>query len=54
VRDYLKHIQDEIAIPSYFGIDYDIVWDVLINHIPALAGTIDAMLEGQDMPATMG
>lgn len=41
MRDRLIH--------SYFGIDYDIVWDVLMNHIPVLAETIDAMLEGQGM-----
>lgn len=41
MRDRLIH--------SYFGIDYDIVWDVLINHIPALAETIDAMLGRKDI-----
>lgn len=41
MRDRLIH--------SYFGIDYDIVWDVLRNHIPVLADTIDAMLERQDI-----
>ena len=41
MRDRLIH--------SYFGIDYDIVWDVLRNHVPVLAETIDAMLLREDI-----
>ena len=41
MRDRLIH--------SYFGIDYDIVWDVLENHIPVLAEAIDDMLLGEDI-----
>jgi uncharacterized protein with HEPN domain len=41
MRDHLIH--------GYFGIDYDIVWDVLINHIPVLSETIDIMLLRDDM-----
>ena len=41
MRDRLIH--------SYFGIDYDIVWDVLRNHIPAMAETIDAILLREDI-----
>jgi uncharacterized protein with HEPN domain len=41
MRDRLIH--------GYFGIDYDIVWDVLKNHIPALAETIDEMLPREDI-----
>ena len=41
MRDRLIH--------SYFGIDYDIVWDVLINHIPVLADTIEAILLRDDI-----
>jgi uncharacterized protein with HEPN domain len=41
MRDRLIH--------SYFGIDYDIVWDVLVNHIPILAETIDHMLLRKDI-----
>ena len=41
MRDRLIH--------SYFGIDYDIVWDVLKNHIPVLAETIDEMLIRKDI-----
>lgn len=41
LRDHLIH--------AYFGIDYDIVWDVLRNHIPILAETIDVMLQREDI-----
>ena len=41
MRDHLIH--------GYFGIDYDIVWDVLINHIPVLAETIDTILLRKDI-----
>lgn len=41
MRDRLIH--------GYFGIDYDIVWDVLKNHIPGLAKTIDDMLFREDI-----
>ena len=41
MRDRLIH--------SYFGVDYDIVWDVLSNHIPVLAETINVMLLRKDI-----
>ena len=41
MRDHLIH--------GYFGIDYDIVWDVLKNHIPVLAKTIDNILLRKDI-----
>jgi len=41
MRDRLIH--------SDFGIDYDIAWDVLRNHIPDLAETIDIMLLREDI-----
>ena len=41
MRDHLIH--------GYFGIDYDIVWDVLKNHIPVLAETIDTILLRKDI-----
>ena len=41
MRDRLIH--------GYFGIDYDIVWDVLRNHIPILAETIDAIMLREDI-----
>jgi uncharacterized protein with HEPN domain len=41
MRDHLIH--------GYFGIDYDIVWDVLKNHIPVLAETIDTIFLRKDI-----
>lgn len=41
MRDRLIH--------SYFGIDYEIVWDVLTTHIPLLDDTIDEMMVDEDM-----
>ena len=41
MRDHLIH--------GYFGIDYDIVWDVLKNHIPVLAKTIETILLRKDI-----
>jgi uncharacterized protein with HEPN domain len=41
MRDRLIH--------GYFGIDYDIVWDVLLHHIPVLSETIDTMLLQDDV-----
>jgi uncharacterized protein with HEPN domain len=37
MRDRLIH--------SYFGVDYDIVWDVVINKIPALDAEVKRMLQ---------
>lgn len=41
MRDRLIH--------SYFGIDYDIVWDVLMNHVPQPSKVIDEMLQREDL-----
>jgi uncharacterized protein with HEPN domain len=37
MRDRLIH--------NYFGVDYDIVWDVLINKIPVLDAEIRLILK---------
>ena len=37
MRDRLIH--------AYFGVDYDIVWDVIINKIPTLKDEIDEILK---------
>lgn len=39
-RDILAH--------AYFGIDNDILWDVVKNKIPQLAGAIKAFLKEQE------
>ena len=41
LRDHLIH--------AYFGIDYDIVWDVITNHIPILSEAIVEMLQREDI-----
>lgn len=33
-------------IHAYFGVDIDLVWEVVEAHIPALTGRVDALLEG--------
>jgi uncharacterized protein with HEPN domain len=38
MRDRLIH--------GYFGVDYDLVWDVVRNRIPVLRAEIAALLEG--------
>ena len=44
MRDRLIH--------GYFGVDYDIVWDVVMNKVPALRSQIADILqrEGGDSP----
>ena len=37
MRDRLIH--------NYFGVDYELVWDVVQNHIPALRGQIASIIE---------
>ena len=36
MRDKLIH--------EYFGVDYDVVWDVVINEIPRLASDVAAIV----------
>ena len=40
-QQLLERIQD------YFGVDYDIVWDVVTEQIPLLASEIEQMLKSQ-------
>ena len=40
MRDRLIH--------AYFGIDYDIVWDVVINKIPDLQQNVEEILQNED------
>ncbi|MGE0127723.1 MAG: DUF86 domain-containing protein [Blastocatellales bacterium] len=41
MRDRLIH--------SYFGVDYEIIWDVLTNHTPPLLQTVRNILERNDI-----
>ncbi|MBL0129281.1 MAG: DUF86 domain-containing protein [Flavobacteriales bacterium] len=38
----------DVLIHHYFGIDYDIVWDVLENEIPALHTALHRIIEAED------
>ena len=40
MRDRLIH--------DYFGVDYDLVWDVVINKVPTLQGQIERILQKSD------
>jgi uncharacterized protein with HEPN domain len=40
MRDRLIH--------DYFGVDYDIVWDVVTNKIPVLSREVEKMLSDED------
>lgn len=41
MRDRLIH--------SYFGVDYDIVWDLVINRVPTLAHEIRQLLDREEL-----
>ena len=36
------------VIHHYFGVDYEIVWDVAMNKIPILRSQIDEILQNED------
>lgn len=38
----------DILIHDYFGIDYDIVWDVVINKIPYLHQEIEKIIQNEN------
>ena len=33
------------VIHHYFGVDYDIIWDVVVNKIPVLREQIESILD---------
>jgi uncharacterized protein with HEPN domain len=37
------------GIHAYFGVDYEIVWDVAVNRAPELARIVQQMLEREDL-----
>jgi uncharacterized protein with HEPN domain len=62
LQDGLRQKHDEIEwralagmrdrlIHNYFGVDYDIVWDVVANKIPALDAKIRLILQ-QEYPSS--
>jgi len=56
-RDKYSHIdwrsisgmRDKL-IHNYFGIDYEIVWDVMLNKIPVLKKEIDKIIQNETTP----
>lgn len=44
---YMARIRDKIA-HFYFGIDYEIVWDVVRNKLPEIKPSIDKILQNMD------
>ncbi len=38
----------DVVIHGYFGVDAEIVWDVVCNHIPKLLETVERMLASGD------
>jgi len=47
-RGYLEDIlgpgRRDILIHEYFGVDVDILWDVINNKLAAVEGTVTALL----------
>ena len=39
MRDRLIH--------GYFSVDYDIVWDVIVNEAPELQSTVEGIIEAE-------
>ena len=37
----------DILIHDYFGVDYDIVWDVIINKIPTLHDEVKRIIQNE-------
>jgi len=41
----------DVLIHSYFGINYNIVWDVVVNYIPPLLGSMNEIIVShENMP----
>ena len=45
----IAHSSDRL-IHNYFGVDYDIVWDVVANKIPGLDAEVRSILEREYPP----
>lgn len=38
----------DVLIHGYFGINYNIVWDVVVNHIPSLLNKIEEIIKSEE------
>jgi len=38
----------DVLIHGYFGINYNIVWDVVVNYIPPLLESMNEIIESQE------
>jgi uncharacterized protein with HEPN domain len=38
----------DVLIHSYFGINYNIVWDVIVNYIPPLLESMNEILNSNN------
>ena len=38
----------DVLIHGYFGINYNIVWDVVVNYIPPLLESMNELIESQE------
>jgi uncharacterized protein with HEPN domain len=38
----------DVLIHGYFGIDYNIVWDVVVNYILPLLDSMNEIIESQE------
>jgi uncharacterized protein with HEPN domain len=43
----------DVLIHQYFGIDYEIIWDLVCNRLPVLVGQVRTILEA-DGPSSQG
>lgn len=44
MRDRLIH--------GYFGVDYELVWEVVTTHVPCVKEPIDALLAEDEAPSS--
>ena len=44
----------DIVIHEYFGIDQEIVWDIVLHHVPRLLGQVRRILAVEDAERTEG
>ena len=40
-----------IIVHDYFRVDYDIVWDVVVNELPTLKAQLAAIIDTLDDPS---